>query len=234
MANSVRFTQRDAYILWVIPAPGCSLDTLVRCYCFENQEAPPPFPEMSECLAKATQAGLLKVSPSREHFALTPDWYKRTHHLENEIDMADDARMEFVESLTNLNWPIANGQTFELARAEYEAAVPASCFAMAGWEASPQTEPIPAPAVPKPRGKTFVAGIGNSICEQLVVLLYALNVNDRVFTLMLYGAIICWFGFFLCLFANRRTWNEVRAYHFATWSYLAICMVLIVRVNWNQ
>jgi hypothetical protein len=123
MSSEVTFSKIDSWLLYCIPKPGGSLSVILRSYWFIIRTSPPSYEQVSDCLAKALDLGI--VEHPEDQFVITPEWYETIHSADDIAENEIVSLMEFESYLLRNNWHPVRALGFVLDRLEYENAIKA-------------------------------------------------------------------------------------------------------------
>ena len=121
MAETIRFSEREATLLWALPKDGSDLAYLVRILAFIERDAVAPYGFFREAVSRAVRAGV--VSSADGVFQVAPEWYDCLHQFDAPARIPEDSIAELAEFLGNWDWPCPCSPDLEISVTEYEQAV---------------------------------------------------------------------------------------------------------------
>lgn len=114
----VRFTVREAELLYSIPKPPTELETIVRCFMFINRAAPPTFEELTSCLTKGVKAGIIQKDNGK--FAVEGSWYNKIHAADETAENEIESMLEFEEWFVDHEFPERDKTSHVLTLTEFD------------------------------------------------------------------------------------------------------------------
>ena len=118
--DDVRFSIRDAELLYSIPKPGGDVLLILRCFFHLMRCAPPTFDEFLEGIQKAVKVGCVRIEGNL--IRVTDEWYDRIHAADDTAPNEIESLLEFEEVLLASSWTVKCDLMPSFSRAAYERA----------------------------------------------------------------------------------------------------------------
>jgi len=119
--KSVRFSTKDAELLYSFPKPSTDLRTIVWYFTSTNRTYPPSYEELASCLTKGLKAGIVRKDGDR--FVLDDNWYARIHMADATAGNEIEAMLEFERGFVDIDFDEAVDTASTLTEAEYKSIV---------------------------------------------------------------------------------------------------------------